>query len=126
KKGYKVNLVLGFVGLAPSTFYENDNRDRLTKEEKTGKAVGRPKTRYSYTLDGKKISDEQIKEWLCELVCGDGFPYGYKKLTAALVDDYALVINHKKVYRLCKELGILKPQRVCRPKHPKRLAQRTE
>lgn len=98
----------------------------MTKEKETGKAVGRPKTQFSYTLDGKRVSDEQIKEWLCGLVCGDGFPYGYKKLTAALVEDYALVINHKKVYRLCKELGILKPQRVCRPKHPKRLPQRTE
>jgi len=60
------------------------------------------------------------------LVCGDGFPYGYKKLTSALVDDYSLAINHKKVYRLCKELDILKPQRICKPKHPKRLAQRSE
>ncbi len=49
-----------------------------------GKAVGRPQTQFSYALDGKKIPDEQIKEWLCDLVCGDGFPYGYKKLTAAL------------------------------------------
>lgn len=88
--------------------------------------VGRPKTQYSYAPDGKKIADEQIKEWLCELVCGDGFPYGYKKLTAALNDDYSLAINHKKVYRLCKELDILKPQRICKPKHPRRLAQRTK
>ena len=56
------------------------------KSNKAG--VGKPKTQFSYALDGKKIADEQIKEWLCELVCGDGFPYGYKKLTAALVDDY--------------------------------------
>jgi len=88
--------------------------------------MGRPRTDFSYSLDGKKISNDQIKEWLCELVCGDGFPYGYKKLTAALVEDYFLVINHKKVYRLCKELNILKPQRIIRPKHPKRLAQRIE
>ena len=94
RKGYNTSLVLDFVGLAPSTFYENINRKKeLTKEEKTDKAVGRPQTQFSYTLDGKKIPDEQIKEWLSELVCGDGFPYGYKKLTAALVDDYALVIN---------------------------------
>ena len=120
RKGYNTSLVLDFVGLAPSTFYENINRKKeLTKEEKTDKAVGRPQTQFSYTLDGKKIPDEQIKEWLCDLVCGDGFPYGYKKLTAALVDDYALVINHKKVYRLCKELDILKPQRVCRAKTSK-------
>ena len=51
-------------------------------------SAGRPKTQFSYALDGKKITDEQIKEWLCELVFGDGFPYGYKKLTAALVDDF--------------------------------------
>ena len=87
KKGYNINLVLGFVGLAPSTFYENIDRKKTTKEEKAGKAVGRTKTQFSYTLNGKKIPNEQIKEWLCELVCGDGFPYGYKKLTAALVDD---------------------------------------
>lgn len=124
-KGYNTNLVLDFVGLAASTFYENISREELPKE-KTGKAAGRPKTQFSSTLDGQRIPDEQIKEWLCELICGDGFPYGYKKLTATLVEDYGLVINHKKVYRLCKEMGILKPQRVCRPKHPKRLPQRTE
>lgn len=111
-------MVLDFVGLAASTFYENISREELPKE-KTGKAAGRPKTQFSSTLDGQRIPDEQIKEWLCELICGDGFPYGYKKLTAALVDDYALVINHKKVYRLCKELDILKPQRVCRAKTSK-------
>ena len=112
--------------MAPSTFYENINRKELTKEGNSSKAKGRPQTKYSYTVYGKKISDEQIKEWLCELVYGDGFPYGYKKLTTALNDDYGLVINHKKVYRLCKELDILKPQRLCRPRYPKRLAQRIE
>ena len=71
-----------------------------------GKAVGRPQTQFSYTLDGKRVSDEQIKEWLCDLVCGDGFPYGYKKLTAALIDDYALVINHKnEAPSVCRTLS---------------------
>ena len=127
-KGFNVNLVLGFVGLASSTYYENISREEsMAVVNNPGKAgVGRPKTQFSYTLDDKKIADEQIKEWLCELVCGDGFPYGYKKLTAALADDYSLVINYKKVYRLCKELDILKPQRICKPKHPRRLAQRSE
>lgn len=37
-----------------------------------------------------------------------------------------LKINKKKVYRLCKELDILKPQRKLKPKHPKRLAERME
>jgi len=39
------------------------------------KRCGRPTPAYSFTHNGKKVSDEQSKEWLCELVCGDGFPY---------------------------------------------------
>ncbi|WP_418655024.1 transposase [Anoxybacter fermentans] len=39
---------------------------------------------------------------------GDEFPYGYRKLTACLQQDYDFQINHKKVYRFCKELNILK------------------
>ncbi len=33
-----------------------------------------------------------------------------------------MIINKKKVYRLCKELGILKEQRQITLKHPRRLA----
>ncbi len=36
--------------------------------------------------------------------------------------DHKLVINHKKVYRLCKELDILRPQRRIKDKQPKRIA----
>jgi len=35
---------------------------------------------YSLICEGKKISDEQIKEYLTELVCKEGFFYGYRKL----------------------------------------------
>jgi len=59
-------------------------------------------------------------------VCGDGFPYGYGKLTSCLQEDYGLLINHKKVYRLCKELDILRPQRKIYPKRPRKLAKKTE
>lgn len=57
-----------------------------------------------------------------ELIEGDCFAYGYYKLTIALRKEYKLIINKKKVYRLCKELGILKHQREIKPKHPRRLA----
>jgi putative transposase len=57
---------------------------------------------------------------------GDGYPYGYKKLTASMQEDYGLNINHKKVYRLCKELDVLLPQRKVNPKHPRKLAKRIE
>lgn len=76
------------------------------------------------TREGRKISDEEIKEYLTELVCGEGFPYGYRKLTVCLREDYGLIINHKKVYRLCKELDILLPQRKVKRERPRVLAKR--
>jgi putative transposase len=41
-------------------------------------------------------------------------------------EDYQLHINHKKVYRLCKELEVLLPQQKVKPKHPRKLAKRTK
>jgi putative transposase len=83
---------------------------------------GRPVPGYSYTLGGKKICDLQIKEWIIDLIEGDAFAYGYYKITIALRNSYKLVINKKKVYRLCKELQILKPQREIKQRHPKRIS----
>jgi len=37
-----------------------------------------------------------------------------------------MVINKKKVYRLCKELNLLKPQRKLKPRHPKKLSRNRE
>ncbi|MCL6632384.1 MAG: IS3 family transposase [Alicyclobacillus herbarius] len=74
-------------------------------------------------MDGRKVSDEQIKEWIMESIAGDGYAYGYRKLTHMLRQDHALVVNEKKVYRLCKELDILRPQRKLRHTHPRKLAQ---
>jgi putative transposase len=85
---------------------------------------GRPVPGYSLTHTGGKVPDGKIEEWLCELVEGDGFPYGYRKLTVCLQEDYQLYINPKKVYRLCKKLGILRPQRRIKQRHPRRLARK--
>lgn len=68
------------------------------------------------------VCDAQIQEWLCHLVEGNSYAYGYLKLTKALHRQYGLIINKKKVYRLCKELGILRHQRPIKNHHPKRLA----
>ena len=56
-------------------------------------------------MQGDKVTDQQIKEDIIELVTGDGFPYGYRKITACLQEE--VIINQKKVYRLCKELDVL-------------------
>lgn len=38
----------------------------------------------------------------------------------------SLISNHKKVYRLCKELNVLQPQRIIKPKYPRKLAKKTK
>ncbi|SHD76853.1 hypothetical protein [Schnuerera ultunensis] len=35
---------------------------------------------------------------------------------------FNLIINKKKVYRLCKELEVLRPQRKIKPKFPRKIA----
>lgn len=46
----------------------------------------------------------------------------FRKLTIALKKYKGIIINKKKVYRLCKELNILRPQRSVKSKHPKKIA----
>ncbi|ELK43989.1 integrase catalytic subunit, partial [Brevibacillus agri BAB-2500] len=58
---------------------------------------------YSLSKDGQPVSDEQIKEWLSELIADEESAYGYRKLTVCLRRDHQLVINKKKVYRLLIE-----------------------
>ena len=111
--------------MAESTYYDNIKNNR-NKEKNINNPNGRPIPGYSYHLSGHKLSDEQIKEYLMELVSGDGFPYGYRKLTKCLEEDYFLKNNKKKVYRLCEELDILRAQRKLKKHHPRKLAKRTK
>ena len=84
--------------------------------------AGRPLCGYSLDSSLHRVSDEQIKEWLMELISSEEQIYGYRKLAKCLQIQHNLIINKKKVYRLCKELGILKKQRQLVAKHPRRLA----
>ncbi|WP_342664283.1 IS3 family transposase [Aneurinibacillus terranovensis] len=121
KAGYQVSLVLRIVGVARSTYY-NSIQPKSEKAEKTKSGAGRPLPGYCLTTSGKKVSDEQTKEWIMEAIASDESAYGYVKLTHWLRNEHQLVINKKRVYRLCKELEILKPQRVIKSKHPRKLA----
>lgn len=78
---------------------------------------------YSCTQDGKPVNDEQICEWIMELLADEyTSAYGYRKLTKVLRRQHRLVINKKKVYRLCKQMNVLRPQRQIKCRHPKRLS----
>jgi putative transposase len=110
--------VLRVIGIERSTYYAHMNKPEL----KTTHRVGRPAPGLSYKKDGIPISDVQICEWIMELIAGEGECYGYRKLTSRLRKLKHLVINKKKVYRLCKAMNVLRPQRKIKVKHPRRLA----
>lgn len=80
---------------------------------------------YSLNQEGVKIPDAQIEEYLMEYYFDDDADsVGYKKWWALLRSEKHLVINKKKVYRLCKGLGILQERKIKQPKHPRRLARK--
>jgi len=115
-------LILNVVGLASATYYYHKGAKKAEKRS----PPGRSRPDYSYDINGEKVPDVQIEEYLCELVSGDGYPYGYKKLQAALKEEYDLIINHKKVLWMCQELEILRSQRTIKPKRPKKVAKKVE
>jgi putative transposase len=117
KIGYAASTVLRIVVLNPSTYYY-----AIAKKDEQEQNGGRPILGYSYTIENKKICDTQIKEWILDLIEGECFAYGYYKLTVELRRTYKLIINKKKTYRLCKEMGVLHPQRAIKPKHPRKIA----
>ena len=111
--------MLRIVGVNEATYYYRKKNPPKEQREYRG---GRKIPGFSFTLNSQLVSDEQIKEWLLELIAGKENVYGYRKLTRCLQRQYKLVINKKKVYRLCKELDILEPQRRVHLKHPRRIA----
>jgi putative transposase len=110
--------VLRAVEVEHSTYYAYMNKTEM----KPNHRVGRPEPGLSYTVHGKPVSDEQICEWIMELIAGEAAAYGYRKLTVRLRRLHQLVINKKKVYRLCKQMEVLRPQRKLKMKHPRKLA----
>ena len=113
--------MLRILEIAESTYYYHQKEHASALQNDTGQC-GRPIKGYSFDKLGKQISDYQIKDWLMELIAGEENSYGYRKLTKVLRRQYQLVINKKKTYRLCKELGILNKQRQLKVNHPRRLA----
>ena len=110
--------MLRVVEVERSTYYAHVNK----AEFKPIHRAGRPAPGYSYMQAGERISDEQICEWLMEFLAGENEAYGYRRLTLLLRRIHYLVINKKKVYRLCKKMNVLRPQRKLLGKYPRVLA----
>ena len=102
--------------MSRSTYYYHVSKQyHITQKSYSS---GQPIVGYSLNTAGKKICDEQIKEYIMEAVQDEykALFYGYRKITKYLRSNYNLTINPKKVYRLCKEPDILGNQRIIKPK----------
>ncbi|MFF2093584.1 IS3 family transposase [Paenibacillus sp. NPDC058174] len=115
--------VLRVLNIAESTYYDRKKRAAQAggEDHPLSPSKGRPVPGYSLTVTGEQIHDDQIKEWLLELLEGEEHVYGYKLLAKCIRDRSGLILNKKKAYRLCKELGILQKPRERVQTHPRRL-----
>lgn len=101
--GYKTNSVCRIIGLSRSTFYFNISTKEKVKKPAFRLDIGRKIPGYSTNLNNEQVKDSDIKQWIIELVKNEGFNYGYRKIAYFLKRKHKLIINKKKVYRLCKE-----------------------
>lgn len=118
QKGYPVKTVCRICEVPRSTYYYHIKHP----VRRQPKSTGRPIPGFSFNRKGRKVSDTQIKRFLMQLIQGENSAFGYRKLTVLLRRKHKLIINKKKVYRLCKELQILHPQREIKKHPPKQIA----
>jgi putative transposase len=110
------------LAIRPSTYFARKKQSTSQTQEQAPRGLkGRPVPGFSYACTGHPVKDDHIQACLLELVEGEEHVYGYKNLTRCLHRQYGLLVNKKKVYRLCKELCLLQKQRKRSSKHPRRV-----
>lgn len=118
RKGLPAKTVLRICRVPRSSYYYHLRHP----ERQQPASKGRPIPGYSYDTTGNIVPDAHIKSHLRRILQGPNASFGYRKLTILLRRRYNLIINKKKVYRICKELSLLAPQRQRRSLVPKKVA----
>jgi putative transposase len=110
-----VAQLLRFAGVPRSSWYY----DKLTKPEDGRAANGRNPPGYTVNRDGALILDVSILSLLTGYRQQTEFQNacGYIKLTHYLRRDHGFYVNKKKLYRICRENGLLLPRKK-KPKLP--------
>ncbi|AEW04147.1 Integrase catalytic region (plasmid) [Sulfobacillus acidophilus DSM 10332] len=110
------------VHLPRGSYYAWRRRQLNPSEDRRRAAVGRAPVGYSTTQTGHAVSDDQIMAWILAILEQENPWYGYRKVTAVLRQQYGLIINPKKVYRLMKAWHLLWPDRPPKSRYPRKLA----
>ncbi len=96
--GFNASEVFRILDLNPSTYYHR--MSNLDKERAYD--GGRPVPGYSLNVNGRKVCDGQIEEYIMELIEGEAFGYGYYKIYKLLRRKHHLIINPNP-----KETGLI-------------------
>ena len=72
---------------------------------------GRATSQQTLTQSGLIITNEQVVDWIRELLEHPFVCYGYEKVTDWLRQNKGLILNKKKVYRLMKQARLLPPKK---------------
>lgn len=57
-------------------------------------------------MTAKEKEKEELKKLIFSIYKGTGYTYGYPRITDVIKKRYKKKVNHKRVYRLMKEMGI--------------------
>jgi putative transposase len=109
-EGYTTQQVIKYSGVSNSTWYNHLNNKGVDRRKENR---GRPLPGYSFNRRGEQVYDEIIVYALKSYRSRIEFVNagGYHKLSHYLYRDYGYIVNHKKVYRLCKDNKLLLPRR---------------
>lgn len=112
KENPKINKIklFKYACVKRTTFYSQKERGLPIG---TMGSKGRRPPEYGYDIHGNRVLDSAIRKALRDYRDKVEFANGggVKKLVYYLRDDYGFVVNHKKLYRLCKEEELLLPRK---------------
>ena len=105
--------ILTYAGVPRSTWYAQSIPPSQPPPGEPTIKQGRPIPGYTQNRDGSFILDHAIVTWLREYRKKVEFHNGggVDKLRHYLVRDHGVYINRKKIYRLCRENGLLLKRR---------------
>ena len=120
-QGHPVAVILEMCGIARSSWYHHVKPS--SKEGRRGKR-GRPVPGYTKNPDGTIVTDISIVKAIRDIRSDINFANGggYQKLKHYLRRDFGYHVNHKKLYRLCKENDLLLPHRKKKLKKNRRIS----
>jgi len=95
----------------PGSYYKKMQRRKVPVKRKGRTAPG-----YCLKTDGTKIEDKELEALLLKIYSYDD-PYdprfylkvlGSKKLSKYLYEQYGIIVNHKKLHRIRRKLGLVR------------------